>query len=297
MQKNNSRTFLKLFGFSLLAVVLIGYSVGSVILTDFFTNIPGRGKLAVGSPGSFDLNYEAVAFQTTAPDKITLRGWWIPKNGSTKGMLLVHGKDGDRLQLLSISKYLWDRGFNILVFDMRSHGLSDGQRITYGKLEQYDIIGAVNFIKNRGVPAIGAVGWSMGAASILLAMGETTEIKAAVLDSPYGDFGRLAQARLGYLSAFYPGMLLACTFMCGTDLGGIKPEAAFSRMDNRKILLIHGELDGTVPVSEAYAIQKAGNANIAEAWLLPDVGHTNAYFRYTSEYLSKMLDFFERELK
>jgi uncharacterized protein len=201
------------------------------------------------------------------------------------------------VQLLSIGKHLWDRGFNVLAIDMRSHGLSDGQRITYGKLEQLDIVGAVNFIKSRGISTIGALGWSMGASSILLAMGATADIKAAVLDSPYGDFGRLAFARLGYLFPFYPGMVITCQLLCGADLGGIKPEDSFAKMGNRKIVLIHGDLDGTVPISEAHAIQKAGRSNIAEAWLLPGIGHTNAYFRYTGEYLAKAVNFLDSEVR
>jgi uncharacterized protein len=282
--------------FILISIVLVGYIAGSIFLTNLFTTIPSRGKLASGSPASFDLAFEEVAFTSTAKDKITLRGWWIPKANSNRAILLAHGKDSDRVQLLSIGKVLWEQGYNILVFDARGHGLSGGERITYGKLEKQDISGAINFMKSRGAQIIGALGWSMGASSILNAMGEINEIKAAVLDSPYGDFNRLAQARLGFLIFFYPGMLLSCSLLCAENLADVRPESSFANMGSRKILLMHGDKDGTVPISEAYAIEKVGGQNIAEAWLLEGVGHNDAYFRYPNEYLDKVITFFQKEL-
>jgi dipeptidyl aminopeptidase/acylaminoacyl peptidase len=213
-------------------------------------------------------------------------------------LLLVHVKNGDRSFPLGLSKPLWDRGYNLLIFDLRGHGQSDGGHYSYGQYEQFDIVGAVDFVKGKGFQpgGIGIIGWSMGAASSIMAMGQTTDIRAGVSDSSYGDLTRVAGQRLGMLLFFYPGMVAADRLLYNIDIDQVKPEAALKKLGNRHLFLIHGDADVTVPVSEVFHLKEAGGSNIADTWILPGVGHAGAYNANEAEYLRRVTNFIDKEL-
>jgi fermentation-respiration switch protein FrsA (DUF1100 family) len=162
-------------------------------------------------------------------------------------------------------------------------------------------VGAANYLKGRGFKpeSIGALGWSLGAVSALMAFGQSQDIKAVVSDSAYGDFGRMMKERFTqqtHLPAiFVGGILLSGSIFRGMDVNKIKPEDAVKNTNGRRVLLIHGSDDQTVPVSEAYKIIEAGGPNL-ESWILPGIGHVDAFWQYQVEYISRITTFFNREL-
>lgn len=296
-QKKARKTF-RLFLAGIFIFALIGYIGASVGGTFYLTTAPER-QLPEINPASVGLpTYREVSFPGSEANAVTLNGWWIPRPDSAKVLILMHVKNGDRTFPLKIAYPLWEAGYNLLMFDMRGHGASGGEHYTYGYYEQNDIVGAVGWLKKQGFRPthIGIIGWSMGGAAALLAMGQTPDIKAGVIDSAYGDLPRVTASRLGLLSVLTPGLNLSAKFFLNADFEAIRPEAAFQNFGNRRVILIHGENDQTVPVSEARYLQKAGGANIEETWLLPGVEHAGAYDVRPHEYLQKVLAFFEREL-
>jgi len=292
----NSKMFRLGFPIAIVIIVL-GYGAASVYGANVFTTSPKR-TLGLYNPADYGLTYENVEFESKAKDELTLRGWWIPQKKASRVLILVHVKNGDRTFPLELSKPLWDKGYSLLLFDMRGHGQSDGTHYSYGQYEQLDIVGAVNFIKAKGFkPAsIGIAGWSMGAASAIMAMSQTADIQAGVSDSSYGDLGRVAGQRLGLLKIFYPGMVLSSQLLMNTDIEQIKPELAIKKLGQRHLILIHGDQDSTVPVSEIYHLKQAGGNNVVDTWVLPGVEHAGAYHSQKAEYLSRITTFFDKEL-
>lgn len=278
-------------------LALFAYGLGSTFML-FLTTTNTNRQLPGVTPKTVGLNYEDVSFYSKADDHIKMSGWWIPRPDSYKVLILLHVKNGDRTFPLSLTKPLWDNGYNLLLFDLRGHGLSEGGNYTYGFKEQYDVLGAVNFLKDKGFqgPRIGVIGWSMGAASAIMAMSQTPDIQAGISDSAYGDLSRVVKGRLGWLGFFYPGLTLSAQLFDGIDIDRVKPEGSLKKLGNRHLILIHGDQDTTVPVSEVYHLQEAGGTNITETWVLPGVGHGMAFVTQPSEYLQKALTFFNREL-
>ena len=78
---------------------------------------------------------EAVSFGTD--DRITLQGYFLPSSGD-RAIVLVHGVhsqcwDG---QSPDLSRALVETGFSVLVFDLRAHGRSGGERVGLGWRER-----------------------------------------------------------------------------------------------------------------------------------------------------------------
>jgi len=294
------KKFLKTKKFKLifaLWLLLFAYIIGSVFML-YITTVNANRRLPDLTPRTVGLAYEDISFVSRARDHINLAGWWIPRQGSDKVLILLHVKNGDRTFPLSLCKPLWDNGYNLLLFDLRGHGLSGGSFYTYGFQEQYDVLGAVDFLKAKGFQgkSTGVLGWSMGAATAIMAMSRTPDIQAGISDSAYGDLTRVVKGRLGGLGFFYPGLTLSARLFEGIDIDRVKPEDSIKKLGNRHLLLIHGAQDTTVPVSEVYHLQEAGGANVTETWVLPGVGHGMAFVAQPAEYVRKVVTFFNREL-
>ena len=104
------------------------------------------------SPSDYGLPYQTIQF-ASAVERIPLDGWYIDSRG-TKVVLLLHGRDGIRddpsLNLMGLTQTLVRSGYDVFTFDFRGHGLSGGERYSFGDLERHDIDGALNYLKSRG---------------------------------------------------------------------------------------------------------------------------------------------------
>jgi uncharacterized protein len=298
MKRSAARKLLRLLIVVMLFMILFGYGAASVMGAYYFTTNPNR-VLSGATPANVGIYYfRDIEFSSANNDGTKLRGWFVPRQGSKRVLILAHGKHGDRTFGLNVARQLWNYDYNLLMFDFRGHGASDGKYYTYGYHEQHDVVGAVNWLRREGFDGgqIGAIGWSMGAASTLLAMGQTPYIKAAVIDSAYGDLGRVVGRRLGMSAAIFPGLTLSGRFLLNFDPADIKPESVFGKLGDRKVFLIHGDRDSTVPVEETLEIQKAGGSHIASTWILPGVEHAAAFQAKPTEYFRWVVGFFDREL-
>jgi pimeloyl-ACP methyl ester carboxylesterase len=76
------------------------------------------------TPADIKLSYEDITLETT--DKLMLSAWWVPAADPEGTVLFCHGNAGnmgDRLDTLQIINTL---GLNVLIFDYRGYGRSEG---------------------------------------------------------------------------------------------------------------------------------------------------------------------------
>jgi dipeptidyl aminopeptidase/acylaminoacyl peptidase len=143
----------------------------------------------------YDLPVEEVRFKTR--DNLTLAAWFIPgTNGAT--VILVHGRVGTRHWMLPHANYLHKSGFSVLLYDSRSFGESEGEEVTQGAKEPWDVEGAVEYLKTRidvDPKRIGVQGSSLGAVSAILAAAETSEITGVVAQIPFKSFNGVLDYR------------------------------------------------------------------------------------------------------
>lgn len=282
---------------ALVSAGAVCYCAVSAIATTVATTVRRRTP---AQPIDTGLDYEEVEFPASR-DALTLRGWFIPAPGSTRLVIIVHGKDAHRcnagIELGALYRALVERGFNALAFDLRGHGLSDGKRLSLGFYEQRDVLGAIAYAKRRGFSAanIGILSFSMGAATTLLALPQT-DIRAVVADSAYADLHTLLRDTFAGKRVFLPGVLAIAYLAFGIDVRKVRPAEALRSVNGRRVLLVHGDRDRVVLPHNLWALASAGGQNIVDAWLVPEAEHIRAIARHSQAYFTRVLDFFNAEL-
>jgi len=254
--------------------------------------------------GSLGIPYEEVVFPSRV-DSLRLSGWLFSRQGSTRGIVLVHGKPGHRanpeIGLLPLAKDLHDLGYQVLTFDLRGWGSSQPSRFSLGQYESRDVLGAVDYLKTRGIEKVGVIGFSMGAVSAILAAAQDTSIAALVEDSGYEDAREIVDQKLPKLSRlpvlFSPGVVLTAKLLYGIDFNSVKPIREVAMIKPRRVYFIHGEADTTIPVEHARRLFRAAGNPEDDLWIVPGAQHVKAYLDHREEYLERVGRFFAAELK
>ena len=249
-------------------------------------------------------DYESVTFPSRDPD-IELNGWWLPADDpSAPAVVVVHGRGGcvRHPEVLAPAGMLHAHGYNVLLIDLRDHGASTIEDGYYaGGMEEYrDVMGAVDWLIARDVPAdrIGALGTSMGAATVIIAAGEDERIAAVWADSSYADLDRRMREDLeqrGLPTFVVPAANLVAQLISGDDFASHTVLDEVAELDGRELFITHGALDDATYVSHAYELLEAAQAAgaNAEIWVAADAGHVDTMFVALDEYEVRVADFFE----
>jgi pimeloyl-ACP methyl ester carboxylesterase len=236
-------------------------------------------------------SFEDVTFPTD--DGLTLCGWFIPaEEPSERSLVICHGLGANRsmfLPYLGVGQVL---RANVLMFDFRGHGTSDGHTVAFGGLERLDVLAAIRYLRTerpeQAREVIG-LGISMGAASLTLAAAEAEPpLKAVILDS---GFARAAELTDSVLAAFpdavrpwltLPGIPLA-SLHAGCWLPGVRPVDRIGAL-RAPVLIIHAAGDLLIPPAHAQRLYERA-AEPRSLWITSSGGHGAALFGAREEYL------------
>lgn len=279
---------------AILRIFVIAFSVLVIIsLWGFYASIRPPKIISSLTPRDLKMAYEDVSFRTA--DGLTLRGWYVPSARKTEmTVILLHGYPADKGNILPALAFLHE-DFNLLLFDFRYLGKSEGSYSTAGAKEVQDLLAAIQFLKGRGINRVGVWGFSMGGAVALMAIENAPEIRAVISESSYASLAEMAFELmripvLNYPIAYLVG-LWAKLFL-GIDLRDASPA---DRIRNTKIpiLLIHSSADAVIPFSHARLLQQAlANNPNAEFWFHEDFAHG----QLASDYRSRIKEFFLKHL-
>ena len=109
-------------------------------------------------------------------------------------VIYLHGNASSRLEGLNTLSTLLPLNINLFIVDLPGCGHSEGNYISLGYYESFDVGIIVDFLENLpGTGNIGLWGRSMGASTGLICAHRDKRIKALCLDSPFANFCRLAR--------------------------------------------------------------------------------------------------------
>jgi uncharacterized protein len=256
-------------------------------------------------PEQFGLRYEKVAFPTK--DGLELKGWWLPSpNGpaETRTLLMCHGWGDNKGELLKFTHYLNEKaGFNLLYFDFRSHGESDGEMTTMGYFEMIDFAAAMDYLRKHrpaSLARLGVFGLSMGASVSTLSIPSHPEIKAAVLESPFHDYRRVVRQwawnhfKIPYIPLVWLTLLIL-KYRGVRDVDSYSAIKFVKKIAPRPLLIVGGSADALMPERDVRKL--FGEAlDPKQLWIIPGAMHAKCYEAGGLEYETRISGFFARNL-
>ncbi len=293
-----------------LGVVAV-YAAVCVVLARAFTGSPPRSFTwpLRASPGDTGLAYEDVSFD--ASDRLRISGWWLPA-GSTAVVMIPGGglnrlNDNTRFaemptRNLKIAAALTSCGHSVLMYDPRATGGSDGSGSAFGSLETRDLVGAIDWLGERGFGPndVAVIGWSMGGATAMFTL-ESRTFAGLIADSALGGF--VVDDVVAYVArslkvprwlaramtmAFMSGVFAAARSLWGMRLR--EQPADKLRANPIPTLVIHGRADRQVPVRVGEQIAAAAGAKLIGAHFLEGVDHLDAFDTNPDWYIATITD-------
>jgi len=245
-----------------------------------------------------DLNYQAedITFQTQ--DGITLKGWFIPCANSQKTIILMHGFEMDKSQILPQTINL-AKQYNLFYFDFRGMGESSGKS-AQGLREYLDGEAAIKYLcenKPEQAKEIALYGISLGASVATYLAAKHQDIKTLILEACFYSYKRVVRKwawnhhTLPYYPIVYAFLRFKrLKFRIGLEDLSPKNTAPFIKCP---VLQIHGKKDNLVPYDRALML-----FDIIKPykifWLVEDAGHIRCHEIAGPKYLETITNFLEQ---
>jgi uncharacterized protein len=245
------------------------------------------------TPASFDLKFEEVSF--SAADGVPLSGWWVPATDARGTVILVHGLNRSRIEMVRKTPFLNRKGWNALLFDLRHHGKSGGTASSFGHFEKQDVHAATEFARARSSGPVVLWGVSLGGASAALAAAEDPAVAALVCDSSYRSLRdtvdhhmTLARSWRWWMRVVPPWPVGAEVLYWigrrgGFDVDAVDIRAAVTHLAGRPALFVCNSGDRRMPPEIAFDLKAAAGEH-ARVLVVPGNSHGGAWRDGTAAY-------------
>ena len=285
-----------------LAVVVFVFGIAPFWLAGLATTrrfqFPDRENAGL-TPGSFNVPFEDIEF--TASDGVPLKGWWAPAPDARGTVVLVHGLNRSRIEMVKKVPFLHGAEWNALLFDLRHHGASGGDASTFGDRERLDVQAAAAYARTRAAGPIVYWGVSLGGAAATLAAAEDPSVAGLVCDSTYRNLRDTVKHHLTLFRRFRWWLRLVPSWPVASEVvwwmgrrGDFDPDAvdlvaAASRLPPRPVLFVCNSGDRRMPKEIAFELQAVAGAN-ARVLVVPGNSHGGAWREGTAAYEKAVAD-------
>jgi len=233
----------------------------------------------------------------------SLHGWWIAAERKTEQaasspvIVITHGWGANAEMMLPLAEPFLAQGWNVLLFDVRNHGDSDGDGPSSLPKFAADTASAVNWLRQRPKLHSGEiilVGHSVGAAAVLLTAarlserghderGEAEQGGAERKEPPTAVISISSFAHPEWLMRRYLGRLPLPGWLVNLVLAYVQRVIGFRFEDiapvntlrrvSCPVLLVHGSSDRVIPVSDFRALKRLNPARNISELLIDGAGH------------------------
>ena len=299
------KLFLKIFiPILLLACIAIGYALyyiapyGIVMMVRYSLADLAKALDNKITPENYGLKSESLSI--TADDNILLKGWYIPSliaSGST--VIILHGINANKEEMLPDAKILSNYGFNVALFDSRGHGESGGTFCTFGYYEKKDISRIVDYL--IGIDSsqkIAVYGTSLGGAIALQAMALDNRIKCGVVQSTFATLREVVSDYMQRMFFVGPMFLSNIALNRAGELAkfnpdDIQPELSAKNIEN-PVFVGHGDKDIHVNYNYGIRIYHNLKSTNKEWHLVRGADHATLGLNINKEYQINMISFLHR---
>jgi dipeptidyl aminopeptidase/acylaminoacyl peptidase len=237
----------------------------------------------------------AVSVEFPSRDGDALRGWYVPPRDEGT-VLLLHGTESDRRELLPEARILSGHGFGVLMFDWPGNGESGG-RPRWGRPERDALLGAVDWQAHEtSVQRVGALGFSIGANILLVTAADEPRLAALAVEGAQLDVVEQTDYEFRRWGALTQWPARGALLASGFDPQGPQALDAVGRLAGRPLLVIVGEKDTTVPPSSSERLFDRAQPP-RELWRVAGAVHGDYARVAGAEYERRLVDFFGRALR
>lgn len=249
--------------------------------------------------------FECEPVTTKSHDGLTLFGRFYKREKENVIEIDFHGYRGHAMRDYCggcfISK---DNGISSVIVDQRSHGNSEGNAITFGIKERFDVVSWVEYVLSRFGKDTKIIlsGVSMGAATVLMAseLDLPENVVCILADCPYSSpkeiISKVARDRKFPDKLVYPFIKLSARLFAGVNLEAASPVEAVKNT-NIPILIVHGDDDRYVPYEMGKRIFDSCASDKKKMLTVNGAGHAISYFIETEEYTKTVTEFVEDAIK
>lgn len=192
-----------------------------------------------------------------------ISGWVFGRNQPAPVIILTHRYGANREELMSTAYRLWDKGYTVILYDLRAHGQSAVKTSSLGPAELDDLKATITFAKGLKSQAgvdlcdgrIGLFGADLGGFISLSAAANDPDIKALAVDSVYPSQDAYLQFQAKRLigntgapgssivegSIFQKLIKTSLGFMADSGTAPLTAAEAFQKIGQRPILIINGK--------------------------------------------------------
>ena len=205
---------------------------------------------------------------------VGLKGWTCRASGRSRGTLVyLHGVADNRTSAAGLIERFGRRGFDVVAYDSRAHGESDGEACTYGFFEKQDLRRVLDTIASGPIVLFGT---SLGAAVALQAAAEDRRVSAVVAVETFSDLRTVAMERAPF---FFTRWIVGRAFELAEQQGRFQVDAVSPVIAAERIavpvLLIHGAADSETPPDHSKRVFAAlkGEKRLI---IVPGAGHNGS---------------------
>jgi alpha-beta hydrolase superfamily lysophospholipase len=225
-----------------------------------------------------------------AVDGVRLVGWQCASQASpARGVVVyLHGIADNRGSAAGIVNRFTSRGFDVIAYDSRAHGASEGKHCTYGYFEKIDL---QRVLDQSGAERAILIGHSLGAAVALQAAAIDPRVHAVVAASTFSDLRTIATERAPFIFSrrSIAGAFSRAEQDAGFRVDDVSPLAAAAAI-TIPALLVHGAADrNTSPAHSSRVFDALRGPK--QLLMVPGAGHNDVLnggvWRQIDEWLAK----------
>lgn len=231
---------------------------------------------------------------------MTLHGHWYHAENPRRLLILVHGWHSSWNRDFGMTApFYHEQNCELLLIEQRCHGNSEGNMISYGDRERYDVLDWLAYAcaLHPELPVY-LCGVSMGAATVLLCAGEpiADAVTGIIADCGYTVPRPVVESSVRRLMgratpATMVGVETCCRLHGGFSLEECSTIEALRRNTDIPVFFIHGDADQLVPYSMTLENHLACAAP-RELLLVHGAGHASAYMTDPDTYQARVSAFF-----
>lgn len=250
----------------------------------------------------YDLSWydsmEKTDYTVTCGDGYILHAQFLPNPVPTdRYVLITHGFTDNHYGSLKYARIYLDNGFNVIIYDLRGHGMNSKTITTFTILEREDLYAMILDSRRRypDMKVLGLHGESLGAGTTVAVLEKKPPVDFAVVDCGFTDMVPLFEVaiRSYHLPVFMVKVASACAkVIYGYSFRQMRPIEALAN-NEVPLLFIHGSCDELVAPEHSRKMSKA-TAGYSEVHMIPNAGHADAVFTDPEMYRIIVTDFLRK---